>query len=168
MEENHSYESVMNSSAMPYLKYLASHYAVASHYYADGHPSIGNYFWLTAGRPITWNDAYTATTNTDNIVRDMLEKGVTWKAYAESLPYTGYTGGNAYPYYKRHNPLAYFSDVANSSLKYNLVSTSRLDTDVTNHTMPMTVRLARRTTGCSNTSKRSSRCRSSNRAEVDC
>ncbi len=136
VEENHSYESVMYTSAMPYLKYLASHNAVASQYYAEGHPSIGNYFWLTAGKPVSWNDSLVHSIDTDNIVRDLLLSGATWKSYAENIPYRGYTGGNAYPYYKRHNPLAYFTDVANSSLKYNLFSTNQLSSDITNHALP--------------------------------
>ena len=37
---------------------------------------------------------------------------------------------------KRHNPLAYFSDVANSSEKFNLVPFSKFATDRANHTLP--------------------------------
>src|SRR5262249_43183465 len=60
----------------------------------------------------------------------------TWKAYAESLPSAGYTGCSGYPYAKKHNPLAYFSDVANSSEKYNLVPFSKFASDLANHTLP--------------------------------
>jgi len=37
---------------------------------------------------------------------------------------------------KRHNPLAYFSDVANSSEKYNLVLFTQFSKDLANHTLP--------------------------------
>jgi phosphatidylinositol-3-phosphatase len=136
MEENHSYESVMNSSSMPYLKSLAAKYAVATRYYGNTHPSIGNYFELTAGQLLTSNDGTTRTFDVNNIVRSMMPTGKTWKSYAESIPYRGYTGPDQFPYFKHHNPLAYFTDVANSSLKYNLVGTPELSSDVTNHRLP--------------------------------
>jgi hypothetical protein len=46
MEENHSYTDVIGNPAMPYLNSLASTYSVAQGYYANTHPSIGNYFML--------------------------------------------------------------------------------------------------------------------------
>src|SRR5206468_1406106 len=97
---------------------------------------IGNYFMLTAGQVITNSDSFCNTLTQDNVVRHLLTAGKTFKAYAESLPYAGYTGCGAYPYVKRHNPLAYFSDVANSSQKYNLVPFSQFPTDLANNNLP--------------------------------
>ena len=136
MEENHSYSSVMGNSAMPYLNSLASKYGLATQYYANTHPSIGNYFMLTAGQIITTNDSFCSMLTQDNVVRHLLTAGKTWKSYAESLPSAGYTGCNAYPYAKKHNPLAYFSDVDNSSEKFNLVPFSNFSSDLSNHTLP--------------------------------
>src|SRR5512142_2288509 len=122
VEENHSYASVIGSSSMPYLNSLASQYGLATAYYANTHPSIGNYFMLTTGQIITNNDSYMTTVTADNLVRHMLTAGKTWKSYAESLPYAGYTGGDTGAYVRRHNPFSYFSDVVNSSVqKMNLV-----------------------------------------------
>jgi hypothetical protein len=92
VEENHSYSSVIGSSSMPYLNSLASKYGLATQYYANTHPSIGNYFMLTAGAIITNNDSFCSTITNDNIVRHLLTAGKTWKSYAESLPSVGYTG----------------------------------------------------------------------------
>jgi phosphatidylinositol-3-phosphatase len=136
LEENHSYSSVIGNSAMPYLNGLAKKYGLATQYYANTHPSIGNYFMLTAGQLITNNDSFCSTLSQDNIVRHLLTAGKTFKAYAESLPYAGYTGCGVYPYVKRHNPIAYFSDVANSSAKYNLVPFNQFSKDLVNHTLP--------------------------------
>jgi len=136
MEENHSYSSVIGNSSMPYLNSLANKYGLATQYYANTHPSIGNYFMLTAGALITNNDSLCSTITNDNVVRHLLTAGKTWKSYAESLPSAGYTGCGVYPYVKRHNPLAYFSDVANSSEKYNLVPFSKFSSDLANHTLP--------------------------------
>lgn len=136
VEENHSYSSVIGSSSMPYLNSLASKYGLATQYYANTHPSIGNYFMLTAGQIITNNDSFCSTLTQDNIVRHLLTAGKTWKSYAESLPSVGYTGCGGYPYARKHNPLSYFSDVVNSSEKFNLVPFSKFPSDLANHTLP--------------------------------
>jgi len=136
VEENHSYSSVIGSSSMPYLNSLASKYGLATQYYANTHPSIGNYFMMTAGQTITNNDSLCSTLTQDNVVRHLLTAGKTWKAYAESLPYAGYTGCGGSPYARKHNPLSYFSDVVNSSEKYNLVPFTKFASDLTNHTLP--------------------------------
>src|SRR5260370_15906836 len=56
LEENHSYSSVIGSSSMPYLNSLATKYGLATQYYANTHPSIGNYFMLTAEQNNTNNE----------------------------------------------------------------------------------------------------------------
>jgi acid phosphatase len=137
LEENHSYSSVIGSSSMPYLNSLASQYGLATQYYANTHPSIGNYLELTAGQIITNSDGYSSTITADNIVRHLLTAGKTWKSYAENLPSVGYTGGDAYPYIRHHNPLSYFSDVVNSSVeKLNLVPFTHFAADLANNQLP--------------------------------
>src|SRR5579864_8552698 len=115
MEENHSYSSVIGNSSMKYLNSLARQGALATNYYANTHPSIGNYFMLTTGHIITNNDAYSGTWSGYNVVQTLLSHGLTWKSYAESLPSVGYIGGDSGAYLKHHNPFAYFADVRNSS-----------------------------------------------------
>ena len=137
LEENQSYSAVIGSPSMPYLNSLASQNALATQYYANAHPSIGNYFMLTAGQLVTNNDALNSTVNVDNIVRHLLTAGKTWKSYAESLPSVGYTGGDRYPYIRHHNPLSYFSDVVNSSVqKLNLVPFTQFAADMNNNQLP--------------------------------
>lgn len=137
VEENHSYSEVIGNSAMPYLNSLASQYGLATQYFANTHPSIGNYFMLTTGQLVTNDDAFTGTVSVDNIVRDLIASGKTWKSYAESIPSTGYTGGDSYPYAKRHNPFSYFTDVVNSSTQVNnLVSLSQFNSDLANNQLP--------------------------------
>ena len=137
LEENHSYSSVIGNSSMPYLNSLANKYTLATNYYANTHPSIGNYFMLTTGQIITNNDSYTGTVTADNIVRRIMTAGKTWKSYAENLPSTGYVGGDSGLYSKHHNPFAYFSDVRNSSnQRQNLVSFNQFKTDRANNQLP--------------------------------
>ena len=137
VEENTNYSKIIGNSSMPYLNSLAKKYGLAVNYYANTHPSIGNYFMMTTGQIITNNDGYSGTVSSNNLVRAALTSGISWKAYAESLPYAGYTGGDRYPYSKHHNPFAYFSDVVNSSTeKYNIVPFGRFAQDISNHTLP--------------------------------
>jgi hypothetical protein len=137
VEENHSYSEVIGNSALPYLNSLASQYGLATQYFANTHPSIGNYFMLTTGQLVTNDDGFTGTVGVDNIVRDLIAAGKTWKSYAESLPSTGYTGDDSYPYAKRHNPFSYFTDVVNSSAQVNnLVSLSQFSSDLVNNQLP--------------------------------
>ena len=135
--ENHSYSSIIGNKSMPWLNGLASRYAYATAYYANTHPSIGNYFELTTGKTITNNDGYSNTVNGDNIVRHLLSAGKTWKEYTEGLPRSGYTGGDTGEYTEHHNPLSYFSDVRNSSNEIiNLVPFSQFATDLRNGSLP--------------------------------
>ena len=134
VEENHSYSSVIGSSEMPYLNRLATTYAYAKGYYANTHPSIGNYFMLTAGENVTNDDRSSAEVAADNIVRHLVKAGKTWKEYSEDLPSVGYTGGDNGGYTEHHNPLSYFSDVRESSTEaQNLVPFAQFSIDLANH-----------------------------------
>jgi phosphatidylinositol-3-phosphatase len=137
VEENHGYSSVIGSSLMPYLNNLATKYGLATASYANTHPSIGNYFMLTAGQIITNDDSFSGTVTADNIVRQLTIGGKTWKAYAESLPSTGYIGGDVYPYSKHHNPFAYFSDITGSiGQANNIVPFTQLANDLASSQPP--------------------------------
>jgi len=137
MEENHSYTDVIGNPAMPYLNSLATTYSVAQGYYANTHPSIGNYFMLTTGQIITNDDGYTGTVTVDNAVRELIAAGKTWKEYSEALPHQGYYGGDTGEYAERHNPLSYMSDVRNDpAQQQNLVPFTQLATDIANHALP--------------------------------
>lgn len=135
--ENHSFNQVIGSPFMPYLNSLASAHSLATNYFADTHPSIGNYFMFTTGNIETNNDAFTGTVSSDNIPRAFAAAGKTWKAYMESLPSVGYTGGDVYPYFKHHNPFAYMTDVLNSSAEAaSMVPFTRLSSDLGAGTLP--------------------------------
>jgi phosphatidylinositol-3-phosphatase len=137
IEENHSYSSVIGSSSMPYLNSLAQQYGLATQYFANTHPSIGNYFELTTGQIITNDDAYTGTVSADNIVRHLLTAGKNWKSYAESLPSVGYIGGDVYPYVQHHNPFTYLTDVLNIQNQLNnLVPFTQFGSDLQNNQLP--------------------------------
>src|SRR5213594_4295546 len=85
-EENHSYESVIGNSNMPYFNSLARKYGLATQYYSEQHNSISALMWLVAGQAITGNNATTACFNSDNVARHLISKGLTWRSYQEDLP----------------------------------------------------------------------------------
>lgn len=114
MEENQGYASVVhNTIDWPSLNNLISNGALATNYYANSHPSIGNYFTLTTGELLTTDDNSTIVWNVDNLARRMLASGVSFKVYAEGIT-QGYLGGNTGLYLIRHNPFAMLSDIADN------------------------------------------------------
>ena len=135
--ENHAFNQVIGSPFMPYLNSLANGNSLATNYFANTHPSIGNYFMLTTGNIETNNDAFTGAVSPDNIPRAFAAAGKTWKAYMESLPSVGYTGGDVYPYFKHHDPFAYMTDVLGSSAEAaNLVPFTHLSSDLSAGALP--------------------------------
>jgi phosphatidylinositol-3-phosphatase len=135
-EENRSYERVVGSPVMPYLNNLLSRGAVATQFYSNEHGSLENYLILTSGQYLTHNNDTLAVFNVDNIERHLLTNGMTFKSYAQTLPYAGYTGLYSGAYMKRHAPLPYYTDMANSSLIKNHDSTAQLAKDIANDTLP--------------------------------
>jgi hypothetical protein len=140
LEENANLDSVVGSSEMPYLNSLIADYGLATQYYANTHPSIGNYFMLTTGQILTDDDSETPASfpvSVDNIARELSANNKTWKAYAEALPYAGYTGGDTGLYAVRHVPFAYFTDVQDSaSGRARLVPFTQFAADLAAGTLP--------------------------------
>jgi len=139
LEENTDYASVTTSS-MPYLMGLAAQYGLATQYYANTHPSIGNYLMLTGGQVITNDDNYSGPAIAgDNIVRELIAAGKSWKLYAEDLPYPGDVemGVDNGTYTSRHNGLVFYTDVQNDPLKtQHVVPFTQLATDMTAGALP--------------------------------
>ncbi len=140
VEENHGYSEVVGNSSMPYLNSLIANYGLATNYVADTHPSIGNYMVLATGQILTNDDSQTPSSfpvSDDNIVRELVAAGKTWKSYAEDLPSVGYTGGDSGNYAVRHNPPAYLTDVQNSSTEVmNLVPFTEFASDLAGGSLP--------------------------------
>ena len=135
--ENTPYGSVIGNASAPYLNQLASQYGLATNYFADVHPSIGNYFMMTTGQPVTLDDNFSGTVSADNLAREINGAGKSWKVYAQGLPAPGYTGGDQFPYLRHHNPFSYFSDVQNDpSQAAKMVPASQLSADLSSGALP--------------------------------
>jgi acid phosphatase len=141
VEENESYSQVVGNPSMPYLNMLINNYGLATQYFANGHPSLPNYLWLTSGS----NDGFTSdvcpgTVSADNVVRHLTSAGISWHAYMEdlkavgSLTCAGTSGGK---YAGRHDPFIYFTDVQNSpTIAANIVPFTQFTTDLAADTFP--------------------------------
>jgi len=137
VEENANYSDVIGDSSMPYLNSLARQYGLATQYYGNAHPSIGNYFMMTVGDTITNDDGYSGVVSEDNVVRALVAGGKTWKAYAEDLPCVGYRGAGVGRYARKHNVFALFSDVVHDTAQAkNLVPFTQLTTDLATRSLP--------------------------------
>jgi hypothetical protein len=137
VEENHSYSEVIGNSSMPYFNSLASQYGVATQYFADAHPSIPNYLMLTTGLTETFDDNFSGVISDDNVIRELVKAGKTWKSYAESLPSPGYIGGDTGLYLRHHNPFTYLSDVQSSSAQAaNIVPFTQFAADLASNSLP--------------------------------
>ena len=137
VEENHGYTDVIGDSAMPYLNSLADSFGLATRYFADTHPSIGNYFMLATGQVVTNDDGYATVVDVDNVARRLVASGRTWKSYAEDLPSVGYVGGDTGAYARKHNVFALLSDVVNDSVqRANLVPFTRFAQDLAAGSLP--------------------------------
>jgi len=141
--ENANYTDAIGSSSMPYLNSLANKYGLATQYYADTHPSIGNYLMWTTGQILTNDDSQTPLTfpvSVDNAVRELIASGKSWKQYTESIPSVGYIGGDSSccggQFYTRHAPLPFMTDAQMASQLTNIVPFTQLATDLSSSTLP--------------------------------
>lgn len=137
--ENSAYSQTFNSANMPYLTSLANKYGLATNYWSDTHPSIGNYEGLTAGQIFTNDDMQDPTTmplSSNNIAFEVQQAGKTWKDYVENLPsVSGCTGVTPNgKYIVRHDPLEYFTNINAESA--NFVCFSQFASDLANKTLP--------------------------------
>lgn len=140
-EENHSYENIVGNSSMPYYNQLIQQYGLATQFYSNQHSSLPALMWFVAGAPVELDNNTTSCAHkNDNVVRELLNQGYTWKTYQENLPYAGYQGlkrGDTNAYYRRHNPLIDFSDVCpGTGQATRSVPYSQLADDTANNATP--------------------------------
>lgn len=135
--ENQQIDFTLGNPNMAFLTQLARDNGYAAQYYANVHPSLGNYFMLTTGQIISNDLNFAGVVDADNLVRQLIKAGKTWKAYEESIPSQGYLGDLPYPYVKSHNPASYFSDVHNDPAQAaNIVGMDQLQADLASGNLP--------------------------------
>jgi len=125
VEENQSYDDVVgNVQDLPYFNSLIREYGLATNYYANTHPSVNNYFMLTAGHAgfsSFWAsegmlaDLHSAEVSGVNIASVLTDHKLTWKAYLEGLPQEGSLTSSHGEYVRRHDPFSYFTTVVHGT-----------------------------------------------------
>ena len=136
--ENKETSSVLGNRAAPTFNGYARRYARLTRYYGVTHPSLPNYLALVSGSThgIT-SDCTTCTIASSNLADTLEAAGKTWKTYAEGLPSPGFLGGSYGRYAKKHNPFAYFQDIAgNPSRRTKIVPLARFATDLRAGALP--------------------------------
>jgi hypothetical protein len=113
--ENKEHGDVIGSPTAPYTTSLARRYASLSHMYGVRHPSLPNYFALTAGTTFGVSTDCTSCQQGGRNIVDQLEAAhVSWKAYMGGMPSACFKGSFSGRYAKKHNPFMYYRSVADS------------------------------------------------------
>jgi hypothetical protein len=83
--ENRSYSEVIGNPQAPYLNGLARRYALATDYYAIGHPSLPNYIALIGGSTFEIrSDCNGCDVEARSLVGQLDAAGLSWKAYFDA------------------------------------------------------------------------------------
>jgi phosphatidylinositol-3-phosphatase len=117
IEENHSYNQIIDSSDAPYINSLAAQGAVFTQSFGVTYPSQPNYLALFSGstQGITDNSCpHTFTTH--NIGHALLAAGLTFAGYSEGLPSVGSLICGVGLYVRKHNPWVNRQDSAANGL----------------------------------------------------
>jgi phosphatidylinositol-3-phosphatase len=110
--ENKEHDDVIGSPSSPYVTSLARRYTSASRFFGVVHPSLPNYFALTAGTTFGVHTDCTGCQQSGKSIADQLEAaGVSWKAYMGGMPRACFTGAFSGEYAKKHNPFMYYRSV---------------------------------------------------------
>jgi hypothetical protein len=116
--ENHEYGGVIGNPDASYLNGLAKTSALATSFYATSHPSLPNYLALAGGDTFGIDSDCTGChVGARNIVDQLEEAHISWRAYMEGMPQPCFTGAFNGRYAKKHNPFVYYDSVTSDSAR---------------------------------------------------
>jgi hypothetical protein len=109
--ENTDYRGIVRARAAPYLNKLARRCGSATNFSAETHPSLPNYIAMTSGSTQGISDDADPSAHRLSVPSIFSQLGGAWRALQESMP------GNCARtsrglYAVRHNPAAYYTNVA--------------------------------------------------------
>lgn len=127
VEGNKDYEEIIGNPNASYINnVLKKEGANFTQMYGEEHNSQGNYFWLFSGdnQTVGFSDRVPSKKNhpaypfrTVNLGAQLINKGLSFKGYSESLPKIGFTGDRDKPsgglYARKHVPWISFTNVPN-------------------------------------------------------
>jgi phosphatidylinositol-3-phosphatase len=117
---------------------LVRRYGLAANSYGVRHPSLPDYLALTSGSTHGIDSDCTGChVSARNVVDQLEAAGISWKAYMEDMPQPCFGGASARGYAKKHNPFAYYDDVAaNRARCHKIVPFEQLATDLRRGALP--------------------------------
>jgi phosphatidylinositol-3-phosphatase len=136
--ENRSYDEVIGNPEAPYLNGLARRYALATSYYAIGHPSLPNYIALIGGSTFEIRgDCNGCDVEARSLVGQLDAAGLSWKAYFEDLTSNRRPGPGTAAYTPHYNPFVYYEGIRSSALgRSRVVDFDELRSDLRHRTLP--------------------------------
>jgi acid phosphatase len=107
IEENRGYSQIMDQrNSGSYIHALAKRGMVFTQSYGVTHPSQPNYLALFAGSTFdVTSNACGYSFTSDNLATALLDKGLSFASYSESLPAVGDLGCMSDAYQRKHNPI---------------------------------------------------------------
>jgi phosphatidylinositol-3-phosphatase len=108
--ENKTYDQIVGSSNAPYINGLAKQCGLATNFSAEAHPSLPNYIAMTSGSTQGISDDSGPSSHALN-VESIFSQVVDWRSLEESMP-SNCDLSNSGLYAVRHNPAAYYTNVA--------------------------------------------------------
>jgi len=124
--ENHSYGSVMGSSATPSTNALAAKCGVASNFWAETRPSLPNYIAMTSGDPQGIADNNPPASHPLNVPSIFSQLGNDWRSPQESMP-SNCAQTSSGTYAVKHNPAAYYANIRAACNQLNVPLTDPPD-----------------------------------------
>ena len=136
--ENRSYDEVIGNPQAPYLNGLARRYALATDYFAIGHPSLPNYIALIGGSTYEIrSDCNGCDVEARSLVGQLDAAGLSWKAYFEDLTSNRRPGPETTAYTPHYNPFVYYEGIRSSALgRSRVVDFDELRSDLRRSTLP--------------------------------
>jgi hypothetical protein len=136
--ENKEYDRIIGNRDAPFLNELGRRYGLATSSYGVRHPSLPNYLALTSGSTDGIDsDCTDCHVGAHNVVDQLESARISWKAYMGDLPRPCFEGAASGGYAKKHDPFAYYDDVAGSARRCGrIVPLGQLAADLRRGTLP--------------------------------
>jgi hypothetical protein len=138
VEENHSFDQIIGSAQAPFINRLAGQGTLLSSSFAITHPSLPNYIATVSGdtQGIT-SDCGDCNVDAPNLVDQLEQAKISWKAYMEDLPAPCSDAHRAKAYAKKHDPFMYFASIRNDPARCaKVVPASQLEADLAAGRLP--------------------------------
>ncbi len=106
IEENRSFMQIMDPRNLDsYIHTLAKRGLLFTRSYGVTHPSQPNYLALFSGSTHGITNNYCPLSfDTDNLASSLLDSGLSFASFSESMPETGYVSCKSGAYHRKHNP----------------------------------------------------------------